>query len=210
MMTNHSMVRQPVWLALIGVVLLGLLVGCTAPAPPESEADSPVSVPTPNLHYSAEFAAAKAAATTDFERKVLDDDVITRAEFTEARNLYFRCIRARGLEVTTTPSESGLGGLSVTGSWEQSAVDSALSECLSGTTEVIEPLYVELVTNPDKRDLNDLIAECLVAFGVVQAPFTGADYIEQSQSGEFNLRIMDDPDGARCEQNPNAHNAAAP
>lgn len=198
--------RRTVVSAVVGACAAVVLSACAADAGP-SPAPT-VAIETPNPYYAAEFATAKNQATTDFERKILDDDVITRAEFLEAKSLYYRCLRSYGLVVTPNDPQSDLGGFSVGGTWDESVVNTALAECPAGTIDVIEPLYASMVKNPEKRHLNDLLAECLVAVGVVEPPFTGKDYARESQHSEFNLRVMDDPDGAKCEENPNYHNVA--
>lgn len=201
----RQLCRTVAW-TVVGACAALVLSACAADGGPPSTPAA--AIETPNPYYAAELATAKGQATTDFERRILDDDVITRAEFLEAKALYYRCLRSYGLVVTPNDPQSDLGGFSVGGTWDESVVNTVLAECPAGTIDVIEPLYASMVKNPQKRDLNDLLAECLVAVGVVEPPFTGKDYARGSQGSEFNLRVMDDPDGAKCEETLNYHSMA--
>lgn len=49
--------------------------------------------------YSAEIKAAAKQATSDFERGVLSDGVITRAEYQEAIQRYVDCGKQHGLDI---------------------------------------------------------------------------------------------------------------
>ncbi|AQP49755.1 hypothetical protein BW733_01820 [Tessaracoccus flavescens] len=47
--------------------------------------------------------------------------------------------------------------------------------CARGTTALIEPLYVDVLMNPDKLDPDEALARCFVAAGLVKAPFGAQD-----------------------------------
>jgi hypothetical protein len=178
------------------------LAGCT---------QVPVGSPIPDKEdpsnaYSTEYQAALAAATSDFELKVLEDGEVSGAEYEEAMNLYFECLESRGLTVTPQRLGSGLYAFEVTGLWNEAEVNAAIGECAEGTSEVIEPLYSMVSKNPRNRDVYELTAECLVAVGFVDAPFTAADFKREFDTSEFAIRVMDDASGARCIENPNHHN----
>lgn len=136
--------------------------------------------------YNADISQARDAATSEFERTVLDDGEISDAEFEEARGLLAECIAARGY--LFEPEEDG--GYSV-GSDEprpadpdaaaayDEAIDSAHTECGAGSTDVIEPLYLAMNENPSNVDLNDVWASCLVDEGFRDAGYGVEDLVEE-------------------------------
>ncbi len=172
---------------------LTLLAGCTAA---EQEIESP---------YKTQFDLALQQATTDLERKILEDYVITRDEYLEVKNLTIACIRSYGLIAELQDTGLGMFQMMVGGSWDEELVDEAVENCESKGFIAIESLYVATLTNPQNRNLDDLKAECLVAVGFVTAPFTGADYRAASSDAGFTAQLMDDAEGAKCEQNPGYH-----
>lgn len=176
-------------------VLVFALASCS-PTPPSSD---------DNALYEAEFERAREEATTDFERDVLEDNVITRDEYMEAKNRHIECIQAFGLTAELRDTGAGVFQLDVSGAKDENLMFEAVESCNSGTILVIEPLYIGILQNPDRRNLDDLTAECLVAVGIVDAPFTGRDYADESETPGFSSRIMDDSEGAKCLQNPSYH-----
>lgn len=192
--------------AALAAALLGLsLAGCVQVPQGSPNAGSDGD----STAYSTEFRTARAAATSEFELKVLEDDDISSAEYEEAMDLFFECLESRGLEVTPKRTDSGLYTFDLTGSWDDTEVNAATTECAAGTSDVIEPLYSAITQNPAKRDIYELTAECLVAVGFVEAPFTGDDFMREFDTPEFATKVMDDPSGARCMQNPSSHNPGA-
>lgn len=77
--------------------------------------------------------------------------------------------------------------------------------CESPGFATIEGLYADMIQNPEKRNLDDLTAECLIAVGLVDEPFSGRDYERESNTSPFMTRVMDDPEGSKCMQNPSYH-----
>lgn len=132
-----------------------------------------------NIPYKSDIDQLLAGPLSDFERQVLEDYVITDEEHQEARELYARCLRDRGLTVTLLPD----GGDIVTGpdASEEviSAMGVALTECVEGTIGIVQGYFHEMKSNPQKGDYSTLIADCLVRVGVVEPGFTGADYYEE-------------------------------
>jgi hypothetical protein len=196
---NRPTRREPTG-AFITVVIALALTGCVGTA------DTTSTTNGADVAYSAEYRAARAAATSDFENKVLADGNISSSEYDEAMNRFFECLESRSLDVTPKRTDAGLYTFDLTGSWDDAVVRSAMADCAVGTTEIIEPLYSTIVQNPLKRDVHDVTAECLVAVGFVQAPFTGDDFMREFDTAEFATAVMDDPKGSRCMQNPNYHN----
>lgn len=180
---------------LAAVSAAAMLAGCTFEADPPSGAAA----------YPTEIESAQIRATSDFEKRVLADGDIDAGEYKEAMDLFYECLRSRDLQVETQVSPAGLQTFSLTGA----DVDASVADCSEGTTRIIEPLYTMLVSNPQNRDVYALMAECLVAVGFVDAPFSRDDFIREFDTREFTERVMDDPKGSACINNPNHHNVSA-
>lgn len=197
--------RFPGGASLSALALASLAVtGCTTPP----------TTPTPGGEvaplYEAEFDLAMEQATTGLERRILADYVITREEYLEIKNVAIGCIRSHGLTAELQDMESGVFQMAVGGSWDEDLVHETMQACETPGFSAIEALYVDLVTNPGRRDLDDLAAGCLVAVGFVDEPFTGRDYARESHSPGFTSRAMDDPEGAKCVQNPSYRTGSGP
>lgn len=192
--------------ALSTIVVLGL-VACTGDNGGTGGVDSNDSdAPGLTTHsHSAAFEAALREATTDFERAILEDGVITAEEYLEAKNRQIECIRGFGLSAELEDVGAGMYQIQVSGSGDADLVDAAMDDCAKGTVLVIEPLYVSTLTNPEDRDLYELLAECLVAVGFVEEPFTAADYLREQEVPGYIGRIMDDPEASKCQVNPSYH-----
>lgn len=138
---------------------MGVVVGCSAPA----SADGP---------YAEDFRQARELATSDFERAALEDGKVTREEYEEAMQRYVSCIRDSGGSVELT-DQSGYYVYEISGNIEH--YDRVSGECSMGTTVLIEPLYVDILMNPEKLDPDEALARCYVEAGLMEAPFSAQD-----------------------------------
>lgn len=148
---------------LCGVLSLtvGLSVGCSG-----------VSV-TSNP-YADDFRQARDLASSDFERAVLEDDRITREEYEEAVQRFVECVKGKGVRITPVEKH---GSYIYQSSGSMEHFDAATAECEIGTTSLIEPLFNEVLTNPEKLEWEEAVARCYVTAGLVEAPFSGQDLI---------------------------------
>lgn len=122
--------------------------------------------------YAEDFRQANDLATSDFERAILKDGKVSRSEYEEAMQRYVSCIRDGGGSVELS-DQSGYYVYNISGDIDQ--YDEMSEGCSQGTTVLIEPLYVDTLTNPDKIDSDEAIARCYVAAGLVRAPFGAQD-----------------------------------
>lgn len=149
-----------------GRVLLCVLIavaggtgGCSGPA----STDDP---------YAEDLRQAKEFATSDFERAVLEDGKVTRSEYEEAVQRYVSCIRDGGGSVEPV-DQSGYYVYEISGDIDH--YDAISDGCSMGTNNLIEPLYVDILRNPEKLDPDEAVARCYVAAGLVKAPFNAQD-----------------------------------
>ncbi|MDO5495336.1 MAG: hypothetical protein Q4G64_06455 [bacterium] len=152
--------------------------------------------------WAAAFEAARAEATSDFERQVLEDNEVTRAEYEEGVALYLECLRDRGFQASAT-EVNGSYSYMIEGGGED--VDTASHECAIGTTWVIAPLYGAISGNPDNTDPNQQSAECFVRNGLAEPGFDGAameEWIREGSGVTPSGHEMGDPEVTDCLVNP--------
>lgn len=125
--------------------------------------------------YGAEFQQAQHDATSEFERQVLAGGSITRSEYEEAVQRYVACGRAKGIAISATAQTSGLYQYEVPGPPLSSAAEDVLTNCATGTTKLIEPLYSDIQQNPKHVDIFDSMAGCMVRAGKAPSNFSGTE-----------------------------------
>ncbi len=133
------------------------------------------AAPTAENAYAEDFAQARELATTQFERDALADGQITREEYEEAIQRYVACMKDAGVTVGLE-DQYGYYGYQVTQNLTR--YDELSGQCSVGTKTLIEPLYVEPLTNPEKLHPDEATARCLVGVGLVKEPF-GAEEFRQ-------------------------------
>ncbi|TGJ96265.1 hypothetical protein DLJ96_11040 [Actinotalea fermentans ATCC 43279 = JCM 9966 = DSM 3133] len=169
-------------LAAVGVT------GCSG----EAEAPNP---------YAAEFAKARSEVTTEVARKILEDDVITAAEYRPVKDASIQCMRDQGLTVELN-EVGGLTFENVGSTWDTSQEEldawevrmtTAMDEC-EGKFDipVLESLYGSVTDNPDNKDLLQAVADCLVRGGHRDEGYDKADYIEEMSSYATSMNVADD------------------
>lgn len=149
--------------------------------------------------WAAEIEEARQQATSDFERDILNDGEITRAEYDEAIDRYLSCMEDAGVRVGTEDM-GGYYQYSVAG--PSSDYDRHDPDCRRGTIQSIEPVYVAIVRNPNNEDLNELLVRCLKAKGLVPEDFTAQDLREEREAGEVVSYDPEDPAAGDCRANP--------
>jgi hypothetical protein len=150
-----------------GAVLVGaLLGGCSSGQGAAIDTGNP---------YAAEFTQALADASSDFERGVLADGVITPEELQEAQRREVSCLTDHGITAHYRTDSNGSVVLDVQGYSGDEPDQGVMSECSRGTTGQILGLYDAIRVNPNHEDMNDLVAACLRRHGLAPADFTGRD-----------------------------------
>lgn len=163
--------------------------------------------------YADWIAQYQQAATSQFEKDVLADGVVTRQEYEEAMQRYVSCVQERGVGISLFEQ---FGFYGTQGSYEDEMdaerANLIMAECEEGTNLLIEPLFIEMTVNPDKEDYAVVTARCYVSQGLVAAPFGAHDFdelqsewSEQSESGEVDPQLeelMVGETALLCQQNP--------
>ncbi len=153
--------------------------------------------------YKADFDLALQNATSEFEREVLKDGVITKAEYDEATTRYVDCVKENGISIATK-EEYGIHMYAISGDLE--AYENEIDHlCSTGTTLEIAALYNDTTMNPYGGDVNELSAQCLIRSGLVEAPFTAADFKDMELSDTLDPKreeIRSSEDFYRCQLSP--------
>ncbi|RMI13897.1 hypothetical protein [Cellulomonas triticagri] len=168
--------KPPVFLTL----LVAVLAGCTA-SPPGSvggeDADGAGRSRALDLDgpWADAFSQAYERASTDEQREILADGVVTDAEYAQVYDAFARCLADVGYEVTFPPS----GGITIQGG-APDAPDSVLQDLVGACDDQhvgdVDYLHEQVSRNPENLDEWTIMADCLVREEVVPPSFGRADY----------------------------------
>ncbi|MFT3797090.1 hypothetical protein [Microbacterium sp.] len=206
-------VTRPAVRTLVAAAVISIAVGVAGCA---------AAVAPANTAYAADFEDARVRATSQFEHDVLADGKITRAEYEEAMQRFVACANDNAVDVSLI-EQAGYFVYSVTAASSDS--DAVMAACQVGNNQFIEPLFVDQLMNPDKKDIDEVIAHCFVAMKVVPPPFSKADLQRLFRSAgivtyavtgssaapldatgvevdEAAKAILDSPDASNCQANP--------
>ena len=113
--------------------------------------------------WAVDLQAAQRQSTSDFERDVLADGAITREEYVESVHRYIDCMRQNGYSTQAVDDlQSGVFQYRTSQEIGSTDIDDQVSDqCRSGSVEIVEPLYVGMLTNPMREDFNLLVLSCL-------------------------------------------------
>ncbi|XBH22605.1 hypothetical protein V5R04_05120 [Jonesiaceae bacterium BS-20] len=147
-------------------ILVSLAIIATTPGCSVERADDTRTFP-----YLAEFDEARAKAN-DFQLAILEDNLITEAEFLEAQDRYMSCMAERGFTVVSNGINSGY---TLMYDWNDPTASAADVYCNQSNFGPIDSLFFLVRDNPNKENMPDVYARCLVKAGVAPAGFTGSD-----------------------------------
>ena len=130
--------------------------------------------------WSSQLKEAASNASSELERKILDDGTITAAEVAVAKQSFSSCLAAQGVTVSWEPDADAYSvGFPVAGtpsSDEMKKMEDQQRTCaLASATNVIS-LYYQMRRNPQKQDEFTIIAACLVRKGVMPAGYSASDF----------------------------------
>lgn len=151
--------------------------------------------PAERSPYAAEYDAAMERASEDFVRQALSDYRITDQEYGEATDRAVSCAAGQGVTVKVlSPGYSVSGG---------SSANDVFDDCSRRFLSDIELLYNAAVQNPENVPFEDLVVECLVRNGVVDAGYGRADYDRDMSAGTGPFAHLDsDPVALKCATTP--------
>jgi hypothetical protein len=177
------------------LVALGLGTACSG-----GSSVNPSTNPTGP--YAAEIKQAMTSATTDFERQVLQDGKITRAEYEEAVSRYLACTEAHGVKMSKNLNPAGYYTYAQPGMPDKNPW---IMKCGEGTSLYIGSLYISMLRNPGHLNEADVMAECLVRKHLAPAGYQGKDLSKDQGTSFKGAPFSDtDPRYGECFDNPSA------
>ncbi|MEO7069721.1 MAG: hypothetical protein ABI131_04430, partial [Nostocoides sp.] len=151
--------------------------------------------------YAQEIRDAQASATSDFEKDVLTDGVVSRSEYEEAVKRQVACMNARGFD-TTAELQASTGFYQFrTTEQDDPATEIVEGEdsgapmisCQAGNTQLVAALYTEMMRNPAKIDESELLRACLVRRGLIDKTMT-AEQVRENESKTWEGTSMNTED----------------
>ncbi|WP_124774971.1 hypothetical protein [Micromonospora inaquosa] len=150
--------------------------------------------------YAPELKSAQKQATSAFEKDVFADLVITKSEFDEAVERYVACAQDRGTKIKAVPVAGGYYNYDLVKSGEAETV---AEECRKGTIALVEPIYVDRLMNPEKKNIDQLLADCLVRSGVAPEGYSAEQFvIDRAKNFAETSFGPDNPAVPACLSNP--------
>jgi hypothetical protein len=166
------------------------LAGCSADGHASRPATDASTAPHIEGPWAAEFSAEWEAATTDFERQVLEDGVVSDQEYSEMTELFRACLSDEGIDFDGFAPDGSYETTSAPGA-DQDATHDAVKECSRASGEdSVGLLYSWVHRNPERLDDNTIVVECLHESGVVDRSYTAAQY-EQDVTLESYPFVVD-------------------
>lgn len=138
-----------------------------------------------NAAYAEEFSRGVSANSSQYVKQVfsraLEEGRISAEAYRDSRQQLSNCYKDSGIEFEQQEDDWGLGLVSFSFFDGDPSLETKMDECnkkFDGTEVTIGGLYSQQVVNPDKQNMDQLIADCLVRKGLVETPFDANDYRE--------------------------------
>lgn len=135
-----------------------------------------IDIPEFTGPWAAEFQRAYEESRTDFEREVLQDELISEAEFAAMREKLRSCLESNGFdEIIFYPrGEMTVGGPDIFNGEDQ--LKRAQDCSASSGDSTIGALYFWMKANPAHLDNATIVLECLLRERLVSPDYTKAEY----------------------------------
>ncbi|SEH69373.1 MULTISPECIES: hypothetical protein [unclassified Leifsonia] len=193
----------------VGVLLAACgLAGCAQAANPQHDETPTAGTtayagPLPKFSgpFANEFAEAYKNSTSDFQREVLADGVVDKAELSEAQRRWVSCMTGRGFTATVSYGNPGSYSVKARIGYTQDSAGTVVGECGVETTDYIEALYAEVIQNPTNKDYATLMVDCYRRLGVVGNDYTPERFDQESKTGVYSFN-RNDHRVDRCNLNP--------
>lgn len=167
---------------LAGIACIGALSGCadagTAPEVPLGQDTSPNVGTAPHFDgpWSDWFTRIyESSDTTEPQRAILADGVVTDAEYAGLRAAFKTCLEDLGVSVELYAD----GGYAVEADGElteSQVTGDAVPGCEKKTVGAVAMLYEHIRRNPEERDEAVIVVDCFKRKGIVSDAYTVAQY----------------------------------
>ena len=146
-------------------------------------------IPSFTGQWAGAFESAYRAATSDLQREVLKDGVISDKELSELGDQLSTCLKASGYtNVNVFPGDTGLSFKAPKGK-TTSQQNAEVPQCENLAYGQVDILYGEVHRNPSHQDEFTIMAACLVRQKLVPPSFTAADYGKDASDNSFPFSI---------------------
>lgn len=192
----------------LAVASFGLLClrGCSAePTGPARNADGAPAFRGP---WSAAFAEAWSNSSNQLQRTILSDEKISERENQEVQDRFVSCMAGLGATVTWD-TDGGFRVAPKDNADPSTETTESVTKCESETTGPISQLFYQVRSNPDNRDIYELIASCLVSKELVESTYSARDYQSDFESDTFPFSPTDEA-FKECNVDPLGLNPQAP
>ncbi|MGL5828516.1 MAG: hypothetical protein ACRC0L_02980 [Angustibacter sp.] len=197
-MNNPLLPGSPRGASALNALAICTVVGALALSGACSRPQKQSAIPPSKYHQDILLAAKK--VPTEFQRKLLEDGEITRAEYEQAVDRTIKCVAEKGFRLGKI---SDPGGYYTFGMEASDAGDKAYSECGRQYSSKVEFYYMESRRNPDRRDFNELTAECLRRKKAAPANYTGAQFAADLEKAMKGSKFLPEtPQWQACLSNP--------
>lgn len=161
--------------------------GCSAgEESPEHPFDGP---------WGSEFASMHDESKSAFVRAVLEDGSISEQEFSEMKDRYASCL-AKAQIVFSSFDRDGAAEVSFPPSVSADEAHRKMADCSTSSGESpIGALYAWIHRNPEHRDEDTIMAECLVRLQAVPPGYDAGQYAKDTSAGSWPFI---DPDVGRA------------
>jgi hypothetical protein len=190
------------------LVTAGLLaVGCSAvgagpastavPAPASAPAEAVPAFDGPWADWFATVYTSQ--TTTEGQRAILADGVITDTEYAQVRADFAQCLEDLGLTVVLDPG----GGFTIDENDHLSdaqVTEDAVPTCEETTVGSVGLLYEQIRRNPEQKDEATIVVDCLHDAGIVDSGYTAAEY--QRDLDAYTGLDWDSRDVRACTEDP--------
>lgn len=131
-----------------------------------------------NGPWKDEIAAALKDDFTPYLEEVLADGKISESEMGETQDRLIACLSDGGIaDASFDPDGLGGWGFPTPANISEDEVNRIVGDCENNISfPVIQMLYLGMRNNPQNIDFNIVVAQCLVAKGVVHPGFSADDY----------------------------------
>ncbi|MFK4729433.1 hypothetical protein ROT00_07090 [Agromyces mediolanus] len=171
----------------VAVAALLLLGGCADTTETPADLDDAPG-------WDDELSELRAGATTDLELLILEDGRITDEELAAAEDAFRSCAAGAGFEVTEL--QPG-GGYTIDGPFTEDGPP-ALTACEASFNRTSGQYWL-MERNPAGIDEAELMVDCLVRAGVLDADITRSEYLEALGTPPLTPGA---PEFARCNAEP--------
>ena len=195
-------------LVIVGVAsVVALMAGCTAPQSPSESSSVNVEesgcIITDGVSqfygpWASDIEQAYSRSDSDAAKKILCSGSITAEHVAELNETMKSCLAGVGITDVSFDAHDRLK-ITVPAGFPENLMSSLEWDCeeTTGWYPVVS-LYTNMRQNPNKGDVDQLIADCLVRVGLVPEGFSGADVDAEFQGGEAFADINGDPLFGSC------------